>query len=195
MTIGTCGHEITGEGEHLIVGEYTDQNERCLSSVVYCKECANYSYREGIVMETLDQEDRWLNGYKVTYSTNWMGPVSMHWYKDRGLTKKKLIVLTENSFMVKDGKKKPGDIVEYDDITENWAGGRIDVRGTGNPYGEELSLPIMHGEDYNRFSDWLDTFETDFIWSLDQIVELYERANPKIRWASETFEKDKDYGR
>jgi hypothetical protein len=187
--IATCGHEVTDEGNRLIIGEYTESNERCLSSVVYCDECTKYSYEEGIVMETPEQEDRWLHGYKIRYSTNWMGPVSMKWYKDRGLTKKMTLVMTENSLMVKHGDKQPGDTIEVDDIIENWAGGRIDIRGTGDPYGDELGLPIMHGEDYNRFSDWLDTFETDFIWTLDQIVELYERDNPKIRWAEDTFKE------
>jgi hypothetical protein len=29
----------------------------------------------------------------------------------------------------------------------------------------------------------LNTFETDFMWSLKELVELYERENPKITWA------------
>lgn len=186
--IGTCGHEVEGTGEHLILGDFDEMGNRCLASVVYCKECTNRAYEEGIVMETPDQEDRWMNGYKVHYSTNWMGPVSLSWYRERGLLQKVERILEKDSIWT-DCKK--GDKLVYEEIIEHWAGGRIDVRGTGNPYGEELSLPIMHGEDFNRFSDWLDTFETDFIWNLDQIVELYERANPKIRWAHETF-KDKE---
>ena len=45
---------------------------------------------------------------------------------------------------------------------------------TEDPHGDELGLPIMHGEDYNRFSAWLETFETDDVWTLDQLVEIYE---------------------
>jgi hypothetical protein len=29
----------------------------------------------------------------------------------------------------------------------------------------------------------LDTFETDDVWNLKDIIELYERENPKITWA------------
>jgi len=31
----------------------------------------------------------------------------------------------------------------------------------------------------------LETFETDDVWTLEQLVELYERTNPKIRWSKE----------
>jgi hypothetical protein len=40
----------------------------------------------------------------------------------------------------------------------------------------------MKAQDWARLSDWLDTFETDELWTMDQIVELYEKTNPKIEW-------------
>ena len=123
----------------------------------------------------------------IRYSTNWMGPVAMRWYRDRGLTKNVSTILTEDSFLCKIYKYKPGVVLDHEDITERWCGGRIDVYGTEDPHGDELGLPIMHGEDYNRFSAWLETFETDDVWTLDQLVEIYEKANPKIRWANDTF--------
>ena len=58
-------------------------------------------------------------------------------------------------------------------------------------YGDEIGVPPMRSEDWGRFSDWLDTVETDFMWTLDQLVEMYERKNPKIRWADEReFEEE-----
>jgi len=90
----------------------------------------------------------------VRYSTNWMGPVNKQWYKDRGL--------------------------------EFWtySAGRIDCRGEGlGPYGEELYLAPMLAEDWVRFTKWLNTFETDAMWYIKDIIELYERENPKITWA------------
>lgn len=111
----------------------------------------------------------------ITYSTNWMGPVSLQWYEDRNLT-------TIKTVMVKD------QLVETVDIVQHWCGGRIDVRGEGlGPYGDEIGLPIMRGDSWRAFSDWLDTFETDDVWTLAQIVELYERKNPKIIWAKDVF--------
>lgn len=94
---------------------------------------------------------------KVRYSTNWMGPVSLNWYTERGL--------------------------DYN--TEQYSTGRIDF---WNPYDEdamypdEMGVPPMRQEDWNRFSEWLDTFETDDVWEFCQLVWLYEKENPPIRW-------------
>jgi hypothetical protein len=90
----------------------------------------------------------------VRYSTNWMGPINKQWYEERGL--------------------------------ELWtyAAGRIDCRGEDlGQFGDEIGLSPMLTEDWGRFSKWLDTFETDFMWNLKDLVELYERNNPKITWA------------
>jgi hypothetical protein len=93
---------------------------------------------------------------KVRYSTNWMGPINKAWYENRNL--------------------------------ELWtySAGRIDVRGgdTGR-YGTEIDLDPMTNEDWYQFSEWLKTFETDDVWRLEDLVELYERANPKITWCKE----------
>ena len=90
----------------------------------------------------------------IRYSTNWMGPISKKWYEDRDL--------------------------------ELWtySTGRIDCRGEGlGPYGDELYLAPMLAEDWSRFTKWLNTFETDAMWYIKDIIELYERENPKITWA------------
>ena len=116
---------------------------------------------------------------KVRYSTNWMGPVSMNWYRDRGLTRIESHIQEEDS---KFTNRKAGDSYEIEVITQQYSCGRIDVMGTEDPYGEEIGVPPMTSEDWYRFGAWLDTFETDDVWTLDQLVELYEQANPKITW-------------
>ena len=116
---------------------------------------------------------------KIRYSTNWMGPASMNWDRDRGL------VRTESHIQEEDSKftnRKAGDTYGIELITTPYSCGRIDVRGTDDPYGEEIGVPPMTSEDWARFSNWLDTFETDAVWTLEQLVELYERTNPKITW-------------
>ena len=121
----------------------------------------------------------------ITYSTNWMGPVNMDWYRQRGLTVTKTVVQEEDS---KFTSRKKGDIYEVEEITQQWCGGRIDVRGEGlGPYGEEMGLPIMRADCYNSFSDWLYNHCTEKIWSLDKLVERYEKTNPKIVWAKDVF--------
>ena len=60
----------------------------------------------------------------VTYSTNWMGPASMKWYSDRGLTRKVSEVLEQDQ---KFGDLKAGDTCTYEEITTNYSCGRIDI--------------------------------------------------------------------
>jgi len=43
----------------------------------------------------------------------------------------------------------------------------------------------MHEDDWNRFSDWLDSFQTDELWELDMLVAEYQKTNPPIRWHKE----------
>ena len=119
----------------------------------------------------------------ITYSTNMMGPLSMDWFRNNGFTETVTKILEHDSIVFPHLKK--GDEYTYESIKVYWFGGRIDIRGTDYSYGEELSLPVMRGEDWYTFSEWLDTFETTEVWTLDQIVEEYEKTNSKIRW----FEK------
>ena len=117
----------------------------------------------------------------IRYSTNWMGVINMQWYIDRGLTKRVTRTLTEDSKLT---GRKAGESFEYNEITQSYSCGRIDCRGTGlGPYGAEISIPPMTEQDWGRFSRWLNTFETDTMWNFKDIVELYERENPKISWA------------
>jgi hypothetical protein len=103
----------------------------------------------------------------------------MHWYKERGLVETKMVTLEHDSMII---GRKAGDQYEVEEITQQYSCGRIDVMGTGDPYGEEIGVPPMTSEDWYRFGLWLDTFETDAVWTLEQLVELYERTNPKITW-------------
>jgi hypothetical protein len=123
----------------------------------------------------------------ITYSTNMMGPWSMDWYRERGLTHKETRVVQENSVLAKNGHKV-GDVLEYDEITTHYGGGRIDIRGLDdsefyNGWGE-YSLPIMHGEDFNALSDWLDEQEDENVRNYDELIGDFEREyGKKIRWA------------
>jgi hypothetical protein len=88
----------------------------------------------------------------ISYSTNWMGPISLDWIKTHG---------------------------------DHWAGGRIDVYGTGDDYPNELALPTMHEDDWQTFSAWLELFETEKMYTLDQLIVEYEKTHPPIRWHKE----------
>lgn len=118
----------------------------------------------------------------ISYSTNCMGPYGMWWFRENGYTRPVSYVLEKDSPIT---GRKQGDLVEYDEITEHWFGGRIDIYGTDDPYGDEMSLPIMDGPSYAGFSEWLGKFETEQVWSLEQLTQEYEKTHPKIRWHQE----------
>ena len=99
-----------------------------------------------------------------------MGPVSLDWYQSRGLTEKTKIRLFN------------GEDTEIDMITQRWAAGRIDAYGTEDPYPQEISVPLMSGEDWVRFSEWIRGVRTDEVYTLEQLVEIFEQTNPKISW-------------
>jgi len=102
----------------------------------------------------------------ITYHANFMGPISFEWFQKRGLVKEEC------------GRMN---------ITESWRGGRIDVYGTEEPYGMEISLPVMNGSSWYGFSEWLYNFKTETVYTLEQLVEEYEKNNPKIVWAHEVW--------
>lgn len=64
----------------------------------------------------------------------------------------------------------------------HWAGGRIDISGTDDPYGLEYGLPIMHMSDWNRLSEWLRTYTTEEVVSFETIINEYEKYNTPIQW-------------
>ena len=116
----------------------------------------------------------------ITYSLNWMGPVSMDWYRQRGLTITKTVTLEEDSTVL---NRRAGENYEFEEIITHYSCGRIDVCGTDDPYGDEIGVPPMLSEDWARFSLWLDSYKTQYIHTLDQLTLVYELTNPKIRWA------------
>jgi hypothetical protein len=62
-----------------------------------------------------------------------------------------------------------------------WASGRIDV----SPGNDEIGVPIMHSDDWQKFCIWLDNLTTkEQILSLDKILELYynDGNSNKIVW-------------
>lgn len=160
----TCGHEVESykDTKALSLADFDEHNKRCVSRVVYCIQCAENSIEEGYALLDKEDEDDWLSSnhnMKCRYSTNWMGPVSIKWYSDRGLTKLETITLTRNSISVKNGTHKAGDQVTVERIAENYCCGRIDVRGgdTDPMFGDEIGVPPMRAEDWYTFGLWLDT--------------------------------------
>ena len=109
----------------------------------------------------------------ISYSTNWMGPINMQWYEERGL--------------LKEGSVEP---------TTYYSAGRIDIYGVpGEHYPLEYGLAPMHGQDWNALSNWLDNFETDELMSYGDLIESFQLWYGKsIRWAENTWFKCHECG-
>jgi len=102
----------------------------------------------------------------ITYSTNWMGPVNIHWYAER-------------------------ELLEEDGVTPKitYSAGRIDIRDDSK-YGydgwHEYGVAPMHGEDWNALSDYLWDLTTEELLPYDTLIEQFEtHYGKKIRWADE----------
>ena len=122
----------------------------------------------------------------IRYSTNWMGPINLNWYRERGLTR--LITDTIKSPMIAIIRDLPiGATYEIEVIHTHYAGGRIDIRGL--PEEEyydgrhEYGLPIMRTEDWNALSDYLSDVKTEELLPYDTLIEQFETHYGKpIRW-------------
>ena len=113
----------------------------------------------------------------ISYSTNWMGPVSTRWYEERDIP----FVMKKTS-----GKLLPA--VEYKDYLESYSCGRIDIYGLDEEEywsgKHEYGLAPMRTEDWNAFSDWLDEMQTEELWSYEKLIEHFQYYNKAdIRWA------------
>ena len=110
---------------------------------------------------------------KISYSTNWMGPVSTRWYEENNIP-----------YVLKTTSGKFGPATEYKDFTESYSCGRIDIRGVPDePWGLEYGLPIMHGEDCNALSDYLEELTTEELVPYNTLIEQFEtHYGKKIRW-------------
>ena len=127
----------------------------------------------------------------IEYSTNFMGPISMDWFRERGLTEmvdKEITTPMEAQIY----NANIGDTVQTEDIAESWYGGRIDIYGLDETeyYGgmSEYSLPIMDGPSYAKFQDWLEEYTSEELTSFEDLCIIFEREmNHKIRWADDVF--------
>ena len=126
----------------------------------------------------------------ISYSTNWMGPISMDWFRKNGLTE--VVTHTVESEHQRDilRRSRPdievGDTFEREEVVISYSCGRIDIRDDtkeGYDGWNEYSLALMRTEDWNDFSDWLDDFETEELWELKDILEEYKQdTGHVIRW-------------
>jgi len=103
----------------------------------------------------------------ISYSTNWMGPINLHWYRERGL-------------------------LEDDGVSTkiNYSAGRIDIRDDtkqGYDGWDEYGVAPMNSEDWNALSDYLWDLTTEEQLSYNTLIEQFEtHYGKRIRWADDT---------
>ena len=122
----------------------------------------------------------------VSYSTNFMGPISMDWYKQRGYTKR-VVKFIDSDFLSRIRKQPLGTKYEVDEVIEEWAGGRIDIYGLDPAEHwngmSEYSLPIMRAESWGELTEWLDDFESEELLEFDDLINTFEtETGHKIEW-------------
>jgi hypothetical protein len=51
----------------------------------------------------------------------------------------------------------------------------------------------MHADDYGHFSEWLDSFTSIDMWTLEELVHLFEKqTKANIRWFYTPYWKEED---
>lgn len=122
----------------------------------------------------------------ITYSTNWMGPINMNWYRERNLTVMRTVVQAEDS---KFTTRRKGDVYEVEEITVQYSAGRIDIRDDtkqGYDGWYEYSVAPMLATDWNLLSDYLDDLTTEELVPYNTLIEQFEtHLGRTIVWADE----------
>jgi len=115
---------------------------------------------------------------KISYSTNWMGPVATRWYEENNIP-----------YVLKTTSGKFGPVKEYKDFTESYSCGRIDIRGLDEEEyycgQSEYGVAPMRTEDWNALGDWLDELKTEALLSYNTLIQQFEHYYCKeIRWVN-----------
>ena len=112
----------------------------------------------------------------ISYSTNWMGPISTKWYEDRDIP-----------FVMKRTKGiEPFPARDYKDY-EEYSCGRIDIYGLDEEeyYAgkSEYGVNPMRHEDWYAFGEWLDNINDESLTTYKELIRQFEDHHGKpIRW-------------
>lgn len=130
----------------------------------------------------------------VSYSLNWMGPISLKWYTERGLTHIVKKVVTEDMrFYPK--QLKVGDVWEYEEIAAHYACGRIDIRDSskeGYDGWDEYGVRPMTAESWGALAAWSRSLKTEEVVEYSRLLEMFEeQTGHKIQWWEENACKNR----
>ena len=112
----------------------------------------------------------------ISYSTNWMGPISTRWYEDRNIP-----------FEIRETAGKILPKTEYKYFLESYSCGRIDIYGLDESEHwcgrSEYSVSPMRTEDWNAFGEWLDKLESSVLLTYKELISDFEKEyGQRIEW-------------
>lgn len=118
----------------------------------------------------------------ISYSTNWMGPVTTRWYEDNNIP-----MIEEERVYSSFMKSKAGETYISRTPSITYACGRIDIRGLDEQEyydgGCEYGLGVMETESWNILSDFLYDYESSDLMSYDDLINHFEtKSGHKIKW-------------
>ena len=119
----------------------------------------------------------------ISYSTNWMGPVSTRWYEDNNVP----MVETEHTYSELIPEKEGQSYISRQPSV-NYAAGRIDIRGLDEDDGywcgqHEYGVGIMTQKSWNILSDYLDDFSSKELLTYKELLEGFEKETKHtIEW-------------
>lgn len=117
-----------------------------------------------------------------TYFLNCMGPVSMSWYEERGLTYIETKVI-DTEFKSKLWGKKLGEEYQVLKISQRYSCGRVDIHHPDTIYNDEYGVSIMKESSWVLLGSWLGQLKTKHLVSYNQLIEMFEReTNSSIEW-------------
>jgi len=118
----------------------------------------------------------------ISYSTNWMGPVSTRWYEDNNIP-----MIEEEHVYSSFVKSKAGETYISRTPSVKYACGRIDIYGLDEQEyydgKSEYGVGMMTQESWNKLSNYLWEFNSETLLTYKQLISRFETdTKHKIEW-------------
>ena len=129
----------------------------------------------------------------ITYSTNWMGPISPEWYEKNNIP----MVETDRTYSRWLSPEKAGETYLSHKPSVAYSGGRIDIYGLDEQDyycgTSEYGVSVMESSSWHVLTDWLDDFTSEDLLEYTKLIELFEsETGHKIEWFEPSVQESED---
>ena len=119
----------------------------------------------------------------IEYSTNWMGPVSNHWYENNMIP----MIETEQVYSKVFFPEKEGETYTSRVPVVHYATGRIDIYGLDDEKyycgRDEYGVNVMTQDSWSVLTNWLENFTSEELVPYKELLEEFEKdTGHKIEW-------------